>query len=81
MALNELTPKLVGELQRKDSDLQSIFLEIKQGRMPKEFLIWEDRLYHTAQPVRGALLERLQLVLPDCLIQTALRLYHDDGDG
>ena len=79
VALNELTPKLVGELQRKDSDLQSIFLEIEQGRMPKEFLIWEDRLYHIAQPVRRDMLERLQLVLPDCLIQTALRLYHDEG--
>ena len=79
VALSELTPKLVGKLQRKDKELQLIFQAIEQGETPKEFLIWEDRLYHVAQAVRRDPLERLQLVLPDSLIQTALKLYHDEG--
>ena len=79
VALKDLTPELVGKLQRKDKDLQPIFEEIEKGKMPRDFLIWDNRLYHVAQPVRRDAQDRLQLVLPDSLIQVALKLYHDEG--
>ena len=78
VALKDLTPELVGKLQREDQDLKPIIKDIEEGQMPREFLIWEGRLYHVAQPVRRDAQERLQLVLPDSLIPVALNLYHNE---
>ena len=79
VALSQLNPTMVGELQRKDKDLMPIFDAIDKGQQPKDFLIWEERLYHIAQPVRRDTHERLQLVLPEVLIPIALKLYHNEG--
>lgn len=79
VALSQLNPTMVGELQRKDKDLKPIFEAIDKDQQPKDFLIWEERLYHIAQPVRRDTHERLQLVLPEVLIPIALKLYHNEG--
>ena len=78
--LLDLIPKRFGRMQRQDPCLKQWFQALDNGEKLRDFLFEGGRLYHVAKPVKRDQNPRLQLVIPDGMIETILRAFHD-SDG
>ena len=76
----DLIPKGFGRMQRQDPFLKQWFQALDNGEKLRDFLLEGGRLYHVAKPVKRDQNPRLQLVIPDGMIETILRAFHD-SDG
>ena len=67
----------MGYAQDRDPELRALKRQLKRGKVLKNFLLIDEKLYHVAKPIVQDPANRLQLVVPEQMQKLMLKSYHD----